>query len=128
MEFQGTVVKIMPENKGTSARGDWHRQDVIFEINDGSQYTRRVAVVFFNKAAEVQALLIGTSYNVSFNLESREFNDRWYTDVRAWRVTPVAAVDAQAQPAAQPQAAPVAAAPAQPVVESGTDEVDDLPF
>ncbi len=125
MEFQGTVNRIMPEIKGTSARGDWQRQEVIFSMMDGA-YERKVAVTFFNKPADVLALKEGVTYNVSFNLESREYNNRWYTDVRAWRV--------QAADAAQPQAAAPAAmatpapAPAAAPVASAADETDDLPF
>ena len=36
MEFEGTVYKILPVTKGTSARGEWQRQDVVFEMNEGS--------------------------------------------------------------------------------------------
>ncbi len=127
MEFQGTVFKIMPENKGVSARGEWQRQEVIFEMMDGA-YARKVAVTFFNKPNDVAGLTVGSSYNVSFNVESREYNDRWYTDIRAWRVVPADA--AQAAPAAAPQqsyAAPQPAAAPQ-AAPATADDVDDLPF
>lgn len=126
MEFQGTVFKIMPESKGTSARGEWQRQEVIFEMQDGN-YARKVAVTFFNKPTEVAGLNLGVMYNVSFNVESREYNDRWYTDIRAWRIMPADGA---------PAAAPVAAAPAQqsytapqaPSTPQSAEDVDDLPF
>lgn len=132
MEFQGTLIKKLEERSGVSARGNWHRQDVIFEVMDGS-FARKVAVTFFNKPDEVKALVDGAKYNVAFNIESREYNDRWYTDVRAWRVTPAETADMASAPIAQ--AAPVAApttnyatqAPAAPTV-SAADDVDDLPF
>ena len=31
MEFEGVVYKILPLTQGTSARGEWQRQDVVFE-------------------------------------------------------------------------------------------------
>ncbi len=130
MEIQGTVFRIMPETRGTSARGEWQRQEVIFEMMDG-QYARKVAVTFFNKPADVQTLKEGSSYNVSINIESREYNGRWYTDVRAWRVLPAdAAAPAPAAPTARPYSAaprPQAAAPTQSA-PSSADDVDDLPF
>ncbi len=126
MDFTGTVYKIMPEIKGTSARGDWQRQEVIFEINDGGQYPRKAAVTFFNKPTEVAGLVLGAAYNVSFNIESREYNERWYTDIRAWRVMPAEA--AQQQPAAPVYASAPQAAPVQPAQPSSADDVDDLPF
>ena len=48
MEFEGTVYKIMPVTKGTSARGDWQRQDVVFEMQDGP-YTRKICDTIFNR-------------------------------------------------------------------------------
>ena len=82
MEFEGTVYKIMPVTKGTSARGEWQRQDVVFDANEGS-FTRKICVTFFNKPDEVAKLREGAAYTVSVNIESREYNGRWYTDVRA---------------------------------------------
>ncbi len=127
MEFQGTVFKIMPEIKGVSARGEWQRQDVIFEMQDGA-YARKVAVTFFNKPTEVAGLTLGTMYNVSFNVESREYNERWYTDIRAWRVMPADAAAPQAAPAAPSYAAPQAAVTPQAPTPATEDDVDDLPF
>ena len=87
MEFEGTVYKIMPVTKGTSARGEWQRQDVVFEMNEGS-FTRKICVTFFNKPDDVARLREGATYTVSVNIESREYNGRWYTDIRAWRIQP----------------------------------------
>ncbi len=135
MEFQGKLLKKLEARTGTSARGEWHRQDVVFEMMDGS-FARKVAVSFFNKADEVKSLVEGAKYNVSFNIESREYNERWYTDVRAWRVVPAEAADmaANAAPDAAPTTAPTTtaggyatAAPATPTT-SAADNVDDLPF
>ena len=122
MEFEGTVYKILPLTKGTSARGDWQRQDVVFEMNEGS-FARKICVTFFNKPDDVARLREGAAYNVSVNVESREYNGRWYTDVRAWRLQPK-----QEQ---TPPAAPAGGMP--PIVEepsyaSSPPEVDDLPF
>ena len=55
MEFEGTVYKIMPVTKGTSARGDWQRQDVVFEMNEGS-FARKICVTFFNMSSENNTL------------------------------------------------------------------------
>ena len=100
MEFEGVVYKIMPATKGTSARGDWQRQEVIFEMP--SEFSRKVCVTFFNKESEVARLKEGATYTVSVNIESREYNGRWYTDVRAWRVQP----KQEAAPASMPTCLP----------------------
>ena len=87
--FEGIVFAILPEQSGTSARGEWHNQNVVFEMQNNSPYTRKVSVKFFNKRDDVARLVVGAAYNVTFDIESREYNGRWYTDVRAWRVQPL---------------------------------------
>lgn len=133
MEFEGIVYKILPPTSGTSARGDWKRQDVVFELP--SEFSRKICVTFFNKDHEVAQLREGAAYVVSVNVESREYNGRWYTDVRAWRIQPK-----QAEAPQQPSYAdsyPTPAAPATPYApptedttsyKANTEEVDDLPF
>lgn len=132
MEFEGTVFKILPVKSGVSARGEWQRQEVVFDYSDGGNFSRKICVTFFNRPDEVAQLQVGGVYNVSVNIESREFNERWFTDVRVWRIQP----KQQAAPAAAsvsdaapfgpetpyqaPAAAPAAPAPA--------EESDDLPF
>ena len=82
MEFEGVVYKIMPVTRGTSARGEWQRQDVVFDYNDGGQFSRKICVTFFNKESDVAKLREGETFLVSVNIESREYNGRWYTDIR----------------------------------------------
>ena len=106
MEFEGTVYKILPVTKGTSARGEWQRQDVVFEMNEGS-FTRKICVTFFNKPEDVARLKEGSTYNVSVNIESREYNGRWYTDIRAWRLQP----KQEAAAAPMPDMPPIAEEP-----------------
>jgi hypothetical protein len=133
MEFEGIVLKKLPATSGTSARGEWQRQDVIFEMP--REFNRKVCVTFFNRPTDAESLREGQTYIVSVNIESREFNGKWYTDVRAWRVQPKQA-EAAAE-ASMPDDMPpfggdsyssysAPAAPAAPVAPM--NEVDDLPF
>lgn len=120
MEFEGTVYKIMPVTKGTSARGEWQRQDVVFEMQDGA-YARKICVTFFNRPDDVARLKEGATYSVSVNIESREYNGRWYTDVREWRI----------QPLQQQAAAPAADLPPigeEPSYTRSDAPIDDMPF
>ena len=124
MEFEGVVFKKLPVSKGVSARGEWQRQDVVFEVP--SEFSRKICVTFFNKPTEADSLVEGQTYVVSVNVESREYNGKWYTDVRAWRVQPK-------QEEAAPQAAPMPDMPPfgeepQYTSTSNVAEVDDLPF
>ena len=121
MEFEGVVYKIMPVTRGTSARGEWQRQDVVFDYNDGGQFSRKICVTFFNKESDVAKLREGETFLVSVNIESREYNGRWYTDIRAWRLQP----KQEAAAAPMPDMPPIAE---EPSYASAPAQVDDLPF
>ena len=127
MEFEGIVFKKLTATSGTSQRGEWHRQDVIFEIVSQSPYPRKVCVTFFNKQDEVARLTVGAKYIVSFDIESREFNGKWYTDVRAWRVQPKQEEQAPAAPS-MPDMSPFGEEPSYAAPAAPMAEVDDLPF
>lgn len=121
MEFEGIVYKILPVTRGTSSRGEWQRQDVVFEVP--SEFSRKICVTFFNKESDVAKLREGAAYTVSVNVESREYNGRWYTDIRAWRLQPKQAEVPGAGP--MPDMPPIAE---EPSYASSPAEVDDLPF
>ena len=71
----------MPATSGTSARGPWQRQEVVFDLQtNNSQFPRKACVTFFNKPEEVARLKEGDACIVSFDIESREYNGRWYTE------------------------------------------------
>lgn len=107
--------------QGTSARGEWQRQDVVFELP--SEFSRKICVTFFNKPSDVAKLREGATYTVSVNVESREYNGRWYTDVRAWRLQPKETAQNAGIPP-MPDAAPLE----EPSYSTPAAEVDDLPF
>ena len=113
----------MPVTKCTTARGEWQRQDVVVEMNDGS-FTRKICVTFFSKPDDVARLREGATYQVSVNIESREYNGRWYTDIRAWRIQP----RQQEAPAAapMPDMPPLGEEPSYTATPAA--EADDLPF
>jgi hypothetical protein len=122
MDFVGKVLEILPAMSGQSARGTWERQTVIFE-QANKQFGKEIAVTFMNKAQDVAMLRVGESYTVSFDIESRKYMDKWYTDVRAWRVQPQ-------QPQAQPpvQDMPPFMEEPQASYSAGAGVVDDIPF
>ena len=125
MEFEGIVWKKLPATSGVSARGEWQRQDVIFEMPQ--EFNRKVCVTFFNRPTDAEGLREGQAYIVSVNVESREFNGKWYTDVRAWRVQPKQEEQAPAAPS-MPDMPPFGEEPSYAAPAAPMAEVDDLPF
>lgn len=85
MEVIGRLVKILPEVKGTSKNGEWRKQEIIIETAE--QYPKKVCVSLWGDKVDALAQFkMGDYMKASVNLESREYNERWYTDVRAWRL------------------------------------------
>lgn len=137
MEIQGRLIKILDTQRGESARGPWVRGGFVIET-DGD-YPRQVAFTLFgeDRLSMVANIPMGSMVNVRFNPESREFQERWYTDLRcsfiqAIQPGQVPGVNAwQPQPTAAPQQ-PVAAPQsgfAQPVANTMPSDADnDLPF
>lgn len=145
MELTGRLIKILPEVRGESQRGPWVRGGFVVETDD--TYPRQVAFTLFgeDRLAMLQTLVLNAPVVVTFSPESREYQERWYTDLRCIRVVPFTGAApvagqpmAAAAPAGQPMAAapmagqPMAAAPAAPAgpafasQPAGSD--DDLPF
>lgn len=133
--FEGIVFTVLPEQSGTSARGEWHSQNVVFEMQTNSNYPRKVSVKFFNKRDDVARLVVGATYKVTFDIESREYNGRWYTDVVGRRVEPKEAAQMAQAPYSEPlpTAEPAPMATPMPTEEpampsQSAQMVDDLPF
>lgn len=116
LEISGKVLQILPEQTGTGKNGQWIRQDFIIETQE--QYPRKICFSGWGeKAGIIKNLKPGAMVNVSFNAESREFNGRWYTDLRAWKID-------QASGSSPAPDLPEMLEPLPP----GESEPNDLPF
>ncbi len=138
MEVVGKIIQVLPAQEGVGRNGNpWKVQPYVLETLD--QYPRKVHFeVFGEDRIRMNPCAIDQLVTVSFDIESREFNGRWYTSIRAYRIVQGDVTQPGAAPAA-PAAAPVApAAPAAPV-EAAPANVDpfdatagdgtsDLPF
>jgi len=121
MEITGKLVQFLPLQSGTSTRGEWKRQDFILETEE--QYPRKVCISLWgDKLADMEGANAGELITASINIESREFNGRWYTDVRAWKIQ-----------RNQTAGTKTTSTPPPPIddgfIDSGSsDSFDDLPF
>ena len=141
MEVVGKIIQVLPAQEGVGRNGNpWKVQPYVLETLD--QYPRKVHFeVFGEDRIRMNPCAIDQLVTVSFDIESREFNGRWYTSIRAYRivqgdVTQTGAAAAAPAPAAapvatpSPAAAPVEAAPVNvdPFDASVGDGTSDLPF
>ncbi|MFN8283106.1 MAG: DUF3127 domain-containing protein [Chitinophagales bacterium] len=85
MELSGKVFKVNPVESGEGKNGTWKKQQVVIEIDNG-KYPKKVAMTFWGDLTNSSSFVEGNTISVEFDIESREYNDRWYTDVKAWRI------------------------------------------
>ena len=137
MKIEGKLHQTLPVVSGETDRGMWVRGG--FVIETFGDYPKKMAFTTFGEERVKMAsgIALGQPIEVNFSIESREFNDKWYTELRATSVKPMAGA-VVAQPAAPaPQPAPQAAQPPvqfpanftgapAPVMPEQKD--DDLPF
>ncbi len=84
MELEGKIIQINPLQSGEGKNGTWKKQDYILETK--SQYPKKVCITVWGDKVDQFALSENEDVKISIELESREYNSRWYTDVRAWKV------------------------------------------
>ena len=141
MEIVGKIVQVLPAQEGVSKStgNPWKIQSYILETLE--QYPRKVCFEIFgedrikNNPCEIDQIV-----TVSFDIESREFNGRWYTSIRAWRVqqgdTTANAADQPVVPGAPAAAPATQAQSAEPMTGNVQtfdaaalqDDGTDLPF
>ena len=139
MEFTGRIIKVLDQRGGVSSRtgNPWKMQDFVIEETVGQFPKRMVFNVFGEENLNRFNIQEGQELTVSFDINAREYNGRWYNDVRVWNVVeaaaaqPVAAQPVNAQPqvaAPFPPADQPAAQSAQADFEAAADDSSDLPF
>ena len=116
MEITGTISSLLELQTGEGRNGPWKKQEFILETDD--QYPRKVCIAVWGEKIDQFELKTGEKVTVSINVESREFNGRWYTDVKAWKI------DKAATQSAPPPPPP----PDYEMEEPASGFPDDLPF
>ncbi|MEO1575477.1 MAG: DUF3127 domain-containing protein [Pseudomonadota bacterium] len=114
MELAGKITHVLEEKSGNSARGAWRKQEYVIEVP--GDYPKQVCFMVWGDKIDQLRITEGEELTVHFDLESREYNGRWYTDVKAWRVD-----RSQGQGAPGDDGAPPPDAPP-PLMD------DDIPF
>jgi uncharacterized protein DUF3127 len=113
LKITGTVIDILDPQSGTSQRGEWRKQEFILEVP--GEYPRQICMVQWGDNIDRFALQKNESVTAHIDLQSREYNGRWYTDVKAWKIE-------------RPEGAAAAPMPAPPPLPESSELDDDLPF
>ncbi len=86
MEITGKIVQTLPKQTGNAKNGStWEKQEYIIEVP--GQYPKKVCFNLWGDKIAKFGIQDGQELTISVDIESREYNGRWYTDVRAWNVT-----------------------------------------
>jgi hypothetical protein len=110
----GKVIKVLDQETGTGAKGVWVKQSFVIETND--QYPKKVCIQAWGDKCDLIPP-VGQEVKVSFDVESREYNNKWYTDVKVGKIESATKV-AESKPETK----------ASGKSSSTTSEDDDLPF
>ncbi len=125
MELEAKIIQVLPGVTGQGKNGEWQKQDVVFQTLD-SQYPKTIAISFWGDKINADKFKVGNVLNVSIEIESREHNGKWYTNVKGWKYNVVSesAVDAESPFSTE------GAITKQETTITTTDTapVDDLPF
>lgn len=84
MEIKGKIIQELTLQTGMGKKGQWRKQEYILETQ--GQYPKRVCIGIWGDKIDTLNLGVGDEATVSIELESREYNGKWYTEVRAWKV------------------------------------------
>lgn len=84
MQLLAKLIQILPYKSGTGINGDWKKQDIIVETE--GQFPKKIC--FSTKADKISLnqFQVGNLLKIDFDIESREYNGRWYTDLKAWKI------------------------------------------
>lgn len=126
MEIKGKVIQILPIQEGVSKNNkSWKKATIVIEYGD--QYPKKIALDNLKNAEEFAKLAVGTEGVFYIEVESREFNNRWYTSVNCWKWEVATLTQ---QPSHAPANAPYAAmgVPQREAQTPKDDIGDPLPF
>lgn len=85
MEIQGKIVSVLPILSGEGRNGTWRKQEFVIETSD-QQYPKKICFSQWGDNIDKANVQENELVKVFFDVESREYNGRWYTDCKAWRV------------------------------------------
>jgi hypothetical protein len=84
MQLIAKLTQVLPLQSGTGKNGQWKKQDIIVETE--GQYPKKVCISIWGDKIDEKQLQPGNTLKLEFDIESREFNGKWYTDAKAWKV------------------------------------------
>ena len=119
LKITGFVKELMDEQSGQSSHGDWRKREFI--LTTEGDYPKQICMVQWGDNIDKVTIGVGEKITASIDISSREYNDRWYTDVKAWKV------ELEARPSAATENKVQASIGTSETAKVGNSD-DDMPF
>ena len=94
------MIKLLQLQTGNGKNGIWKKQEFIVET--AGQVPRKICFSLWGDKIDQANLSEGDEAEVMFDLESREYNGRWYTEAKAWKVSRKSAGSSKSAPMEEP--------------------------
>ncbi len=121
LEATGRLIQIMPEQTGTGKNGVWVKQDIVIETQE--QFPKKICLSLWgDKVAQSKQYQLGQVLKITAAVESREYNGKWYTDVKPFRI------DADGATQGEPNYNNTAPNEIDLIPDPSSDIMNDLPF
>ena len=127
MEITGKIIQVLPPQSGTSKAGnEWKKREYVLETQE--TYPKKVHFDFFGERADQYPLEGGQTIKLSFDIESREYNGRWYTSIRGWKAEHINDNSGTIANTPSESTIPPVDFPPAPIDVPIANSSDDLPF
>lgn len=138
MELIGKIIQVLPERSGTSARtgSEWRMASYVLETTTDRFPRKMMFEVFGSDKIQQFNIQVGEMVRVSFDIDAREYQGRWYNSIRAWNVDRNLADPMSQVPMGSPDTTPFGVPSAVPMPTAAPQETapftstgaEDLPF
>ncbi|MDR2148280.1 MAG: DUF3127 domain-containing protein [Tannerella sp.] len=118
MEIKGKIIAVQPVQTGEGRNGMWKKQEYVIEYDPTSQYPKKMMFNLWGDKIDQYNIQQGQALKISFDIDCREYQGRWYNDIKAWKIEPDDGATVEIPPAYAPIEPSIAPA----------DESSELPF
>ena len=84
LQINGRVIEVLDEQSGEGRNGPWRKREFILETE--GNYPKKICIVQWGDEIDQSNVVEGEQITAHIDIQSREYNGRWYTDVKAWRI------------------------------------------
>ncbi|MCU0439483.1 MAG: DUF3127 domain-containing protein [Raineya sp.] len=123
-ETKGKIVKLLETQTGTSKNGEWKKQDFVVETTE--TYPKKICFSIWNdKLSQLDGVEVGDEVRIMFSVASREYNNKWYSDITAYQIDNTSKKDYETS---KTESVPLQQEKLNLDILASSNDSDDLPF